>query len=183
MYTIAVLLKFPDFPVTMMAAELSASTMQKLEACFSPFRRRQYRIGINQRRGVSSSTLRVLILRYNITFRLILVGYVIYHHDIITYQSQSIPPCISLSIYIKYKYVCVYIYVYIPQSTTFFLTVWFFKTLGCCHPRYALLVPKAGRPRRGFQLRHGTTCSEKVPQWWGKVTSMWNIAMSYPLVI
>ena len=130
MYTIAVLLKFPDFPVTMMAAELSASTMQKLEACFSPFRRRQYRIGINQRRGVSSSTLRVLILRYNITFRLILVGYVIYHHDIITYQSQSIPPCISLSIYIKYKYVCVYIYICIhtPINYIFFDSLIFQNT-------------------------------------------------------
>jgi hypothetical protein len=109
---------------------------------------------------VSSSTLRVLILRYN-THLPVNFGWLCdipsWHHYI------PIPINTAMYLYINTLNIrmCVYIYIYayIPQSTTIFLTVWFFKTLGCCHLRYALLVPKAGRPRRGFQLRHGTTCS------------------------
>ena len=107
MYTVAVLLKFPDFHVTMMAAELAASTMQKLEACFCPSRRRQYRIGINQRRGVSSSTLRVLILRYN-THLPLNFGWLC-NNTIMTimtslHTNPNQYPHVSIYIYIKYKY-------------------------------------------------------------------------------
>ena len=153
MYTVAVLLKFPDFHVTMMAAELAASTMQKLEACFCPSRRRQYRIGINQRRGVSSSTLRVLILRYN-THLPLNFGWLC-NNTIMTimtslHTNPNQYPHVSIYIYIyKYKY---------PINYHFFNSL-IFQNTRLLPSRYALLVPKTGRPRRGFQLRHGTTCS------------------------
>ena len=143
MYTVAVLLKFPDFHVTMMAAELAASTMQKLEACFCPSRRRQYRIGINQRRGVSSSTLRVLILRYN-THLPLNFGWLCNNTIMTIMTSLHTNPN-------QYPHVSIYIYILniSTQSTTIFLTVWFFKTLGCCHPDMLSSCPKRAALEEG----------------------------------